>query len=505
MRTIEILLLVVNVLTLFLSFSKQSKKVRLWMTGVNLSVFFIHGVFEGFRYQMIFSYIFVILFAGYSLVKMNDKFFRARLPKAIKIITISLSLILLTFTSFLAYALPVFTLPKPTGSYDVGVKYFHLVDVKRKEPFLDHSSTQRELMIKVFYPAKNDDSKSYSPYFHDSPKLIRAFTDFYQGLPSFVFDHLNLGMTNSKENVQLSDEKSSYPVVLFSHGAGTTMEVHTSQCEDLASHGYIVVAIDHTYASAATEFPDRIVSHREATTDFKVIEPAEIITQIMADDAKFVMDKLGEMNTGIMDAMFKEKLDLDRIGAIGHSVGGAVAYNLAVNDNRVKAAINLDGFVYITPSKAPETIAPFLMLAEDHFHIPIIEKRQGYMEKFVDLPEIDQKIMLDVYGTKEAYVEAYDKTSQNLRGIADVLEASGNLFTIQGSDHMKFTDIGLFFGIKPLRELIGILGETDPAKCLEITNSVTSAFFDQHLKGENKDSLESLVNTYPELKKIALK
>ncbi len=70
---------------------------------------------------------------------------------------------------------------------------------------------------------------------------------------------------------------------------------------------------------------------------------------------------------------------------------------------------------------------------------------------------------------------------------------------------MKFTDIGLFIGSRWLRELINIGGKTDPARCLEVTEAVTWAFFDQHLKGETKVSLEYLVKKYPELRKVDLK
>jgi len=66
---------------------------------------------------------------------------------------------------------------------------------------------------------------------------------------------------------------------------------------------------------------------------------------------------------------------------------------------------------------------------------------------------------------------------------------------------MKFTDIGLFIGVGKLREMINIGGKTAPAKSLKITEAVTTAFFDQHLKGETNNSLESLVKKYPELKK----
>ncbi len=500
MRILEIVLILVNMLSLFLGFKKQSNFVWLGAATINLVVFLIHGIFESFRYQMVFSYIFVFFFVIYALVKTS--FFKVKTPKAIKVIAISLSIVFLMFTSILAYALPVFTLPKPTGSYAVGFKYFHLVDEKRNDPFLAHSTQKRELMVKAYYPAKKDDSKPCSPYFH-SPELLKLFAGFYN-MPGFIFDHLNLVKTNSKENLGLSDKKQRYPVVLFSHGAGTTMEVHTSQCEDLASRGFIVVAIDHTYASAATIFPNKIVTQKEATTDFKTPEPAEIITQIMADDDKFVIDKLGDINKGKIRTIFKEKLNLDKIGVIGHSVGGAVAYNLAINDSRVKAAIDLDGVVYTTPKKDSKDIAPFLMLANDKYHIQTIQKREPLMEKFEDMKDEEQKLTLAVNGNEKTYNETYNRAQQNIIGLTDVLKSSKNLFTIKGSDHMKFTDIGLFIGIKQLREKIDISGKTDPARCLEITNSLTSSFFDQHLKGEDKAQMESLVKKYPELKKVNL-
>lgn len=282
------------------------------------------------------------------------------------------------------------------------------------------------------------------------------------------------------------------------------MEVQTSQSEDLASHGYIVVDIDHTYVSAGTVFPDRIVSAKEATRDFNSADPAEIITQIMADDAEFVIKTLGEMNEGKIESMFTGKLNLDEIGIMGHSVGGAVAYNLAINDSRVKAAVDLDGTVFVIPKKDLRQVTPFLMLANDKYHIQMLESRRTLMEKFEEMDELERKISIETYGSEQVYKDAYEKSSQNIIGLTDVLKESGTLFTIEGSDHMKFIDVGLFIGLRPLREGIGIGGKTDPARCLEITKAVTLAFFDQHLKGETKGSLESLLKVYPELKQVNL-
>ena len=503
MRLFEVVLIFVNLLSLLWSFKKRSKTSLSWIAGINLCVFLIHGVFEGLRYQMVFSYVFVVLLGVAALAKRNDKFHEFKIPNLLKVIVIGLSFGFLGLTFLLAYALPVFTLPTPTGSDAVGIHYFHLREEARIDPFLANSTKKRELMIKVYYPARKDNSKPFSPYFHNSPELLRLLTTGY-GLPVFLFDHLNLVKTNSKDDLQLSDRQSSYPVVLFSHGAGTTMEVQTSQSEDLASHGYIVVAIDHTYVSAGTIFPDRIISAKEATTDFNATDPAEIITQSMADDAKFVIETLDEMNEGKIDSIFAGRLNLDEIGVIGHSVGGAVAYNLAINDSRVKAAVDLDGTVFITPKEDLRQVAPFLMLANDKYHIQMIQNRQTLMKKFEAMDDVDRKITIETYGSEQAYRDAYEKSSQNILGLTKVLKESGALFTIDGSDHMKFVDVGLFFGLQPLREGMGIGGKTDPARCLEIAKAVTLAFFDQHLKGDAGDSLESLLKAYPELKRIDL-
>jgi hypothetical protein len=225
----------------------------------------------------------------------------------------------------------------------------------------------------------------------------------------------------------------------------------------------------------------------------------------MAEDASFVIDSLEEMNAGKVETIFKGKLDLEKIGVIGHSVGGAVAYNLAINDERVKAAIDLDGVVYIQPKENANDIAPFLMLASDGYHIQTVQNREPLLKRFEEMDDIDQKITVDIYGSKEAYQDAYNKAQQNVIGLTEVLQAKEGLYTIEGSDHMKFTDIGLFIAIPQLREMIGIRGETDPARCLEITEAVTLAFFDQYLKGDASGLLESLSETYPELEHIVLK
>lgn len=233
MRVCELALIIVNLIALILGTrNKSSKTILLGLTGLNLIALALHGAIEGFRYQMMFSYIVVVLFTIYALARAAFKFPESKILKILKGFAIVLSLIFLAITSLLAYALPVFTLPKLTGSYDVGVQYVDLTDEKRLEPFLQGSAKKRELAVKIYYPAAKDKAKPYAAYFHDSPELIKTFTAAY-GMPDFMFSHLRLVQTHTQEGLPVSDKQARYPVIFFSHGAGTNMEVHTSQCEDL--------------------------------------------------------------------------------------------------------------------------------------------------------------------------------------------------------------------------------------------------------------------------------
>lgn len=278
------------------------------------------------------------------------------------------------------------------------------------------------------------------------------------------------------------------------------METHTSQCEDLASQGYVVVAVNHTYVSSATELPDGIVTDRDATASFDDGDPLDAITQIMADDNRYMIDLLTDMNAGETGSIFAGKLDLERIGVVGHSLGGAAAYNLAISDSRVKAALNLDGAVYAVPD-ASKPKAAFLMLANDEFGIQAIVKREPLMKKWEDMSAEEQQGVASAYGSEQAYIGIYKKQEQAINGLADTLKASDSLFAIEGSAHMKMADIGLYIG-PGFRSLIGINGATSSEECLEIAKAATLAFLDQHLK--NGQGMESVLGEYPKLHRVKL-
>jgi predicted dienelactone hydrolase len=485
MRIGEGFLIALALVGLAIALRPRSSRARLVFAVISLLALAAHLVLEGARWQLAFPYCLIVLELLWTAGQAMGYLKEFRISRVGRGFLLALTTLPLALAAFVAQALPVFSLPKPTGSLAVGTRYVYLTDSQRNDPFRSDKPLKRELAVRVFYPARPDESKPFTTYYHGSSQLLKAMASFY-GMPNFAFSHLRLVRSHSKENLQALDVAEKFPVVLFSHGAGASMETAVSLCEDLASHGYVVMSIDHPYASAATEFPDRIVTAREATTDFKTPEPAEPITRIMADDAQFVIDSL----SGDWTKLFRAEMDREKIGVIGHSVGGAVAYDLAFREPRVKAAVNLDGVVYVAP-KTVKNSSAFLMIANDRYHVQAIEKGKPLTES-------------PAPGSDRETLAAYERAVRNARILRQALHASGNFYTILGSDHMKFTDLGLFVGSRWLRELLQIRGDTSPARCLTISQALAVTFFDQRFKRAKGERKPNPSIAFPELKRIVL-
>jgi dienelactone hydrolase len=176
-----------------------------------------------------------------------------------------------------------------------------------------------------------------------------------------------------------------YPVVLFSPGYGLNREQGTALVEDLASHGYVVVTISHTYESAEVEFPDERLELGRHDLD----NSPHVAVALRRDDARFVLDKLHELAAGVNPDVERRKLpeglgrslDLTRIGMFGHSLGGATTVQTMANDDRVIAGIDLDGTVFpdIDPLLSPreELNAAMALLASRISNRPFMFMSSG--------------------------------------------------------------------------------------------------------------------------------
>ena len=209
-----------------------------------------------------------------------------------------------------------------------------LVDTTRNDPFLENG-TKRELMVRFWYPALP--IQACKPAEYTSPAVWSYFSQLI-GLP------LPAVTTNSCLDAPITN--GAHPVVVFTHGYTGTFTDYTFIFEDLASRGYVVASVDHTYEATAVEFPDgRFVhsgfgSHLGGT----LLEDEEALSvgiTVRLADLRFVRSELERMNS-TAQSPFAGKLDTTRVALAGHSMGGLAASLGVQRDRRFRAGIILD-------------------------------------------------------------------------------------------------------------------------------------------------------------------
>lgn len=243
-------------------------------------------------------------------------------------------------------------LPLPTGSSQVGTRVLHFVDSMREDPYLSNG-VRRELMVRLWYPMPSDTNCNAADY--TSTKVWSYFSRLLDvTLPQVS--------TNSCLDAPMAD--GSHPVVVFSHGFTGTFTDYTFLFEDLASRGYVVASVDHTYEATAVEFPDgrleKSVFGSHLTSYVRSdAEALAFAVAVRLDDLKFVLNEMERLNAGGASD-FTAKLDLSRIALAGHSLGGLTTILGVANEPRFKAGVVLDG---VLPDHLGPTKTPILILA----------------------------------------------------------------------------------------------------------------------------------------------
>ncbi|MFF7156929.1 hypothetical protein [Streptomyces sp. NPDC008139] len=152
--------------------------------------------------------------------------------------------------------------------------------------------------------------------------------------------------THAHRGAPADRARGPYPVVLYSPGAGDPRSMGTTLYDDLASRGYVVVTLDHTYDAPAVEFPGGRVERMLLPEEFaKVATDPPALTVLLRKtvavrvaDTRFLLDAL----PGALPPDLRGAADLDRVGTYGKSAGGFTALQ-AMHDDRRIAAADFDG------------------------------------------------------------------------------------------------------------------------------------------------------------------
>jgi len=472
-RPFEILLLAANLPPLLWPLLSRRKRPR-WIDFLPLVavlLLLIHLIREGYRWQMVPAY----ALTGLAFLLTVWRAFRpgpvpadkpvSRWRKAFSIPGHLLGLLLLAVAAALAAILPVPRLPDLTGPYPVGTVSYHWIDPSRDEIYTDDPSDRREIMVQLWYPAEPMPGATPVPYLPDvavaGPAIARVL-----GLPSFVLGHLGLVRTHALPGAEVSAARPGYPVLIFSHGLTGYRTQNTIQAEELASHGYVVVAIDHTYAAAVTVFPDgRTALYNpdvlpDGLPEEELKRAANRLVSVWAADVRFVLDQLETFDAGNPDSPLAGRLDLERIGVFGHSTGGGTAVEACALDRRCKAGLGMDAWVVpVSDDVVAEGLEqPFMFMRSETW----------------------------------AADENNDRLMKVYRGLGD----GGYLLTVQGSRHFDFCDLPL---LSPIASSLGLKGPIDGRRVLRIVGRYSLAFFDRHLKNQDAPLLDAPSPDYPEV------
>ena len=228
-------------------------------------------------------------------------------------------------------------LPAPTGKHSVGRTTFFWADAAR---------SNRLVRVDVWYPAGQSSGK-VGEYFPDLEALARnpstgdTIARFFGG----DLQRLRDGRveSNAYTDAPVAREGKPFPALLFSHGLGQSPFTYSIQLEELASHGYIVLGLTHIGDAVAISLPGGNAVPFDASFWEKPPPSAtEARQSLFAEDLVFALNQMAALSRDSSSA-FYGAIDLDRIGAFGHSSGGRIAAGACILDSRIRACLNQDG------------------------------------------------------------------------------------------------------------------------------------------------------------------
>ena len=252
-------------------------------------------------------------------------------------------------------------LPEPTGPYPAGITSLWLRDTARPDPWVAGVSA-RELMVSLWYPAASSDGQR-ARYVTPAESRLQLTSRGITGVPP---DALSTVRTNAAVDAAPAGRQRSLPLVVLSPGFTSPRSTLTALAEDLASHGYVVAGIDHTYESFATAFPDGRVTTCRAREGPRGRGFWEKVTAGRAADVCFVLGELTGAHPAWPGAAL---IDPSRMAMAGHSVGGAAAISAMLADSRIRAGIDMDGATH-APIPDSGLSRPFLFLGKQSNYTP---------------------------------------------------------------------------------------------------------------------------------------
>ncbi|HVF25004.1 MAG TPA: hypothetical protein VNA23_03895, partial [Anaerolineales bacterium] len=421
-----------------------------------LFLILIHFFIEGYRWQMPPIYTLTLILTATTFLSLDARALASYL-----------TLVLLAISTSLPILLPVPTIPTPSGPYQVGTRIYELTDPARKELYSGKDEARR-FMIQVWYPAEIGPGDQRAPWMSQAEIFAPAIASYIH-MPSFFLDHLALVKIPAYKESKVAPSDQAYPVILFSHGWNGFNAQNTSQALELASHGYIVIGIQHTYGAVITVFNDGTVAKNNpaalpAGTPTEEYETAaHILSDQWASDMGFTLDFM-QLQNNDPNSPFHALLNFDLVGVYGHSTGGGAAIQFCGTDTRCKSLLGMDPFMRPVSYEVIDG-----GLSQSSFFI--------FSQQWKD--DVDSR-------NNELFHKFYPNVQQ-----------PSGVISIDGTSHYDFADLPL---LSPLAPQLGLKGPINGKRVTTIINDYLLSFFNMTLKGETTGLFEDQSQKYMEVK-----
>ncbi len=356
----------------------------------------------------------------------------------------------------------VVDLPVPSGPNAVGTVTYRWTDAAREEFHTEDASDRREIVVQLWYPAEPDTKSPRAEYF---PSLdvalasLRSEVAKGQMPPEMLgtFERFARVRTHSQEGARFIRGGRKYPVLVFSPGGNVSRHSYTMLMEEAASRGYVIASISHKY-SVVDVFPEGLVASHSRWAGSGKLETREAkdkfwepLAELQAGDVSFVLSELEKLNTSDPDGRLTGRIELRKVGIIGHSRGVKTVVTALANDARLKVGILYDNQPPMNKMKADKR-QPIAMIRPD------------------------------------TWPSASDST---LRAFLKSRRAVGYDVTIHGAGHLNFSDFPI---VSPQTAKYDI----DPRRAYRIIHDCTFSMLDKYLDGRKAPLLDGK-SMYPEM------
>lgn len=439
-------------------FHPRPRTVRL-LPAAALTLIPIHIALEGYRWQMLPIYALTGLLTLSSLMNIRS-------ASDWRPATSYPGLILLALATVLPILLPVPSIPAPGGPYQVGTRIYELTDRSRQELYSGRDEARR-FQIQIWYPAAVSQTDERAPWMANAEIFAPAIARYIR-MPAFFLDHLALVKVPAYWEPAVAPSDGGYPIILFSHGWNGFSAQNTGQAIELASHGYIVVGVQHTYGAVVTAFEDGTIAYNNPSAlprgapDEEYEAAAQKLVGQWSGDLAYALDYLERQNADT-DSLFGSTLDLARIGVYGHSTGGGAAIQFCGTDARCKALLGMD---------------PFMRPVSREVQMSGVQQPSFFMFSQVWADDVDSL-------NNELFHEFLRNAPTSL-----------GVISIEGTTHYDFSDLPR---LSPLAPRLGLKGPIGGNLVTTILNDYLIAFFDWTLKGMPTSLLEVRNQKYNEV------